>query len=123
MYIITKYHTQMIGDIRQYDFHDEEPLKTRMTQAKEYFDEKFSNIKAKVDTTEISEIISDSTSEIKETIIDNKPCLCNLATKADVCSAKCAIIKTVNEDKDLIIKEIDEKFVDLNEQIRENGGK
>lgn len=112
----------MIGDIRQYDFHDEEPLKSRMAQAKEYFDEKFSNIKAKVDTTEIRGIVSDSTYEIKETIIDNKPCLCNLATKSDVCCAKNAIMRRVDEDKDLIIKEIDEKFVDLNEQIRENGG-
>lgn len=112
----------MIGDIRQYDFHDEEPLKTRMTQAKEYFDDKFSNIKAKVDTTEIREIVSDSTYEIKETIIDNKPCLCNIATKADVCCAKNAIMRKVDEDKNLIIKKIDEKFVDLNEQIRENGG-
>ena len=112
----------MIGDIRQYDFCDEEPLKNRITQAKEYFDKKFSNVRAKVDTREIKEIVSDSTFEIKETIIDNKPCLCNLATKTDVCCAKNAIIRKVDEDKDLIIKEIDEKFVDLNEQIRENGG-
>lgn len=107
----------MNGDIRNYDFHDGEPLITKMSQAKEYFDYKFSNIKAKVDTSEISVMIDDATDDIKETIRDSKPCLCNLATKADVCKAKNEIMNKVDCDTDKIIKEIDEKFVDLNEQI------
>lgn len=106
----------MINDIRVYNYYDESPLINRTTQVKEYLDKKLSNVKAKVDFTEVEEKIADvketiydSTSDIKETIEDAKPCLCHLATKEDVCKAKCAIIK-----------EIDEKFVDLNDLVKNN---
>ena len=70
----------MLNDIRVYNYHDNEPLITRMTQAKKYFDDKFANIHADVDLTEV----------------ENK----------------------IDEDKDLIIQHVDEKFVDLNELIK-----
>lgn len=57
----------------------------------------------------IKNSMTDSVTEIKDAIEAAKPCLCNLATKEDVCKAKCAIIK-----------EIDEKFVDLNELVKNN---
>lgn len=117
----------MINDIRIYNYHDDSPLINRTTQVKEYLDKKLSNVQVSVDFTEVEEKISDvkesmdgkftevketiydSTNDIKEAIEDAKPCLCNLATKEDVCKAKCAIIK-----------EIDEKFVDLNELVKNN---
>lgn len=117
----------MINDIRIYNYHDDSPLINRTTQVKEYLDKKLSNVQAKVDFTEVEEKISDvketmngnfaevkeaiseSTSDIKDAIEDAKPCLCHLATKEDVCKAKCEIIK-----------EIDEKFVDLNELVKNN---
>lgn len=106
----------MINDIRVYNYYDESPLINRTTQVKEYLDKKLSNVKAKIDFTEVEEKIADvketiydSTSDIKEAIEDAKPCLCHLATKEDVCKAKCAIIK-----------EIDEKFVDLNDLVKNN---
>lgn len=138
---------KMLNDIRVYNYDSNEPLISRMAQAKEYFDNKFANIhmeidlsgvEGKIDTvnndiTAINQKIDNSTEEIKEAInnaADNstseiidaiegsKPCLCHLATKEDVCKAKCAIISKIEEDKDLIIKEIDDKFVDLNELIK-----
>lgn len=110
----------MINDIRIYNYNDESPLINRTTQIKEYLDSKLSNVKANVDFTEVKETIitstdsikdsiNESTETIEEAIEDARPCLCNLATKSDVCNAK-------NE----IIKEIDEKFVDLNEIIKSN---
>lgn len=123
----------MLNDIRVYNYDSNEPLISRMTQAKEYFDNKFANIHMKIDlsgvegkidnsTEEIKEAINNaadnSTSEIIDAIEESKPCLCHLATKEDVCKAKCAIISKIEEDKDLIIKEIDDKFVDLNELIK-----
>lgn len=135
----------MRNDIRIYNYYDDEPLITRMSQAKTYIDEKFANIHVDIDLTKIDEKlevikeeiddidlknISDKITEVgekvedaKEEIIDkideSKPCLCHLATKEDVCQAKCAIIKKVEESKDKIIEEIDEKFVDLNELIKQ----
>lgn len=123
----------MLNDIRVYNYDSNEPLISRMAQAKEYFDNKFANIHMEIDlsgvegkidnsTEEIKEAINNaadnSTSEIIDAIEESKPCLCHLATKEDVCKAKCAIISKIEEDKDLIIKEIDDKFVDLNELIK-----
>ena len=138
----------MLNDIRVYNYHDNEPLITRMAQAKKYFDDKFAGIHADVDLTEVENkfdtinnniansneeikgVISDSKEEIKdmigdskeeiiETIENSKPCLCHIATKKDICEAKNAIISKIDEDKDLIIQNIDEKFVDLNELIKQ----
>lgn len=124
---------KMLNDIRVYNYDSNEPLISRMAQAKEYFDNKFANIHMEIDlsgvegkidnsTEEIKEAINNaadnSTSEIIDAIEESKPCLCHLATKEDVCKAKCAIISKIEEDKDLIIKEIDDKFVDLNELIK-----
>lgn len=108
-----------MNDIRIYNYHDESPLVTRETQAKDYFDKKFANIKVDVDVdlSGIDKHISDSTCEIIEKIEDSKPCLCHLATKEDVCRAKCEIINKIDSNKEEIINDIDEKFVDLNEII------
>lgn len=108
------------NDIRRYDYHDDEPLITRMTQAKEYFENKFANIKVKtvVDFTEVEDKIDSSTAEIKDAIEDAKPCLCNLATKQDVCRAKCEIIHHIHEDKEEIVTEFNEKFYNLNEIVK-----
>lgn len=137
-YLLVNNIEEMINDIRIYNYHDDSPLINRTTQVKEYLDKKLSNVQVNVDFTEVEEkisdvketmdgkltevketmvadftevkdVISDSTNDIKEAIEDAKPCLCNLATKEDVCKAKCAIIK-----------EIDEKFVDLNELVKNN---
>ena len=126
----------MLNDIWIYNYNDNEPLITRMEQAKKYFDDKFANIHADVDLTEVENkidtvntnivngneeikgVINDSMEEIIEAIESSKPCLCNLATKKDICEAKCAIINKIDEDKDLIIQHVDEKFVDLNELIK-----
>ena len=43
----------MLNDIRVYNYHDNEPLITRMEQAKKYFDDKFANIHTDVDLTEV----------------------------------------------------------------------
>ena len=127
----------MLNDIRVYNYHDNEPLITRMEQAKKYFDDKFANIHTDVDLTEVENkidavntnivngneeikgVIMDSKEEIMDAIESSKPCLCNLATKKDICEAKCAIISKIDEDKDLIIQHVDEKFVDLNELIKQ----
>ena len=108
----------MRNDIRVYNYYDDEPLITRNSQIESYLDKKFDNIHAKVDISEISEKIDDSTSLIIDTIEESKPCLCHLATKEDVCAAKCAVIKKIESSKEEIIKDIDEKFVDLNEIIK-----
>ena len=126
----------MLNDIRIYNYNDNEPLITRMEQAKKYFDDKFANIHADVDLTEVENkidtvntnivngneeikgVINDSKEEIIEAIESSKPWLCNLATKKDICEAKSAIINKIDEDKDLIIQHVDEKFVDLNELIK-----
>ena len=93
----------MLNDIRIYNYNDNEPLITRMEQAKKYFDDKFANIHADVDLTEVENkidtvntnivngneevkgVINDSKEEIIEAIESSKPCLCNLATKKDIC--------------------------------------
>lgn len=122
-----------MNDIRIYNYYNDEPLITRQTQAKDYFDKKFANIKVDVDvdlsgvnkkldnildtTTAVDTHISDSTNEIIETIEESKPCLCHLATKEDVCHAKCEIIHKIESSKEEIINDIDEKFVDLNDLI------
>lgn len=122
-----------MNDIRMYNYYDDEPLVTRQTQAKDYFDKKFANIKVDVDvdlsgvnkkldnildtTTAVDTHISDSTNEIIEAIEESKPCLCHLATKEDVCHAKCEILNKIESSKEEIITDIDEKFVDLNELI------
>lgn len=122
-----------MNDIRIYNYYDDEPLITRQTQAKDYFDKKFANIKVDVDvdlsgvnkkldnildtTTAVDTHISDSTNEIIEAIEESKPCLCHLATKEDVCHAKCEIIHKIETSKEEIINDIDEKFVDLNDLI------
>lgn len=116
----------MVNDIRIYNYYDDGPMVNRTTQIKEYLEKQLSNVEAKVDftevekkiadvketvttsTTDIKEAITDSTIDIKEAIEDAKPCLCHLATKDDVTKAKTEII-----DK------IDEKFVDLNELIKQ----
>lgn len=115
-----------MNDIRVYNYYDDEPLITRQTQAKNYFDKKFANIKVDVDVDlsgvnkkldNIDSHISDSTNEIIDAIEDSKPCLCHLATKEDVCKAKCAIIHKIEESKEEVIEDIDEKFYDLNNLI------
>lgn len=122
-----------MNDIRIYNYYDDEPLITRQTQAKDYFDKKFANIKVDVDvdlsgvnkkldnildtTTAVDAHISDSTNEIIGAIEESKPCLCKLATKEDVCHTKCEIINKIESSKEEIIKDIDEKFVDLNDLI------
>ena len=122
-----------MNDIRIYNYYNDEPLITRQTQAKDYFDKKFANIKVDVDvdlsgvnnkldnildtTTAVDTHISDSTNEIIEAIEESKPCLCHLATKEDVCHAKCEIIRKIESSKEEIITDIDEKFVDLNDLI------
>lgn len=122
-----------MNDIRIYNYYNDEPLITRQTQAKDYFDKKFANIKVDVDvdlsgvnkkldnildtTTAVDTHISDSTNEIIETIEESKPCLCHLATKEDVCHAKCEIIHKIESSKEEIINDINEKFVDLNDLI------
>lgn len=113
-----------MNDIRMYNYYDDEPLVTRQTQAKNYFDKKFANIKVDADLGEINAKldsidthISDSTNEIVEAIEDSKPCLCHLATKEDVCHAKFEILNKIESSKEEIITDIDEKFVDLNELI------
>lgn len=130
----------MVNDIRVYDYYDGEPLITRMEQVKNYLDNKFSHVHADVDLTEInqkitesteeingkitvstkelSQQITNSTAELSEKIEDSKPYLCNLATKEDVCKAKCAVINKIESSKEEIIKDIDEKFVDLNELVK-----
>lgn len=123
----------MINDIRVYNYYDDEPLITRESQMKDYLDKKFSSIKVDVDLSEVNEkldkidgssdeIISEireSKSEIIEEIKDSRPCLCHLATKEDICHAKCEIIGKVEHSKREIIHEIDEKMYDLNELIKE----
>ena len=113
-----------MNDIRIYNYYNEEPLVTRQTQAKNYFDKKFANIKVDADLSGVNEKldnidthISTSTNEIIEKIEDSKPCLCHLATKDDVCNAKCEIIHKIESSKEEIINDIDDKFVDLNDLI------
>ena len=69
----------MLNDIRVYNYHDNEPLITRMTQAKKYFDDKFANIHADVDLTEVENKIDtvntnvvNGNEEVKGVIIDSK---------------------------------------------------
>lgn len=140
---------KMLDDLRIYNYHDNEPLITRETQAKNYLDEKFANIKFENDdsniiktikeskeeiieevknidtdvdlsgvTDTINNAVADAKSDIIEAIEDAKPCLCNVATKEDVCKAKCAIIKHVTSSKEEIIKDVDDNFYDLNELIK-----
>lgn len=139
----------MRNDIRMYGYKDDAPLISRIEQAKEYFDDKFANIIANVDLTEIETKIAESTSAVQssisqseESIIDNissintsiddakseiieavedsKPCLCNIATKDDIKQSKTDIINEIDNSKDLIIKEIDDKFVNLNELVQKS---
>lgn len=119
----------MFDDLRSYNYYNDEPLITKMSQAKEYFDSKFSNIHVEADLTEISKEIKESKdeiaqeikvskSEIIDAIDDSKPCLCHLATKEDVCKAKCQILGKIEESKNEINTHIDEKFVNLNDLIK-----
>lgn len=139
----------MRNDIRMYGYKDDAPLISRIEQAKEYFDDKFANIIANVDLTEIETKIAESTSavqssmsqseksiidnissintsiddaksEIIEAVEDSKPCLCNIATKDDIKQSKTDIINEIDNSKDLIIKEIDDKFVNLNELVQKS---
>lgn len=110
----------MREDIRLYNYNDGQPLVSRMEQARKYFDEKFSNVHADVDMNKFNEKADEVKSEIIEAIDDAKPCLCNLATKEDICKARCSIINEIDDSKETIIKEIDEKFGDLNEMISQN---
>ena len=126
----------MTDDIRIYNYLEDGSLISQGQQAKKYFDEKFANIHVDVDV-DISEIdesldnitkainnvpnavnekIQDAKSDIIEAIEDSKPCLCHLATKEDVCKAKCEVINKITEAKE----DIDETFFDLNEQINDN---
>lgn len=110
-----------MSDLRRYDYFDNEPLITTTTQIKDYLDGKFSNIKVEVSDEKLDNIIDNinsAKSEIIYTVEESKPCLCNLATKKDVCEAKCAILKKISSSEENIIKEIDENFVDLNEVIK-----
>lgn len=107
-----------MNDIRVYNYYDNDRLISRMTQAKEYFDEKFGNIHEDIDFSEVDHRINCSTHKILHAIEDSKPCLCNLATKEDVCKAKHQLIDKIDSSKKEIIEEIDEKFVDLNELIK-----
>lgn len=144
----------MINDIRIYNYDDNEPLITRMTQIKQYLDGKFAHIDVDVDLSGVKKDIRDSKNEIIEKIETSKPSTENLATKEDiakseeaivsevkevekgickaechvvneikktqeqVCCAKCQIVNKIVESKNEIIKEIDEKFVNLNEIIK-----
>lgn len=115
-----------MNDIRVYNYYDNEPLITRQTQYKNYFDKKIANINVDVDVDlsgvdkkldNIDLHISGSTNEIIDVIEDSKPCLCHLATKEDVCKAKYDIIHKIEKTKEEIIEDIDEKFYDLNNLI------
>lgn len=111
-------------------------LLNRTDQIKQYLEEQFSNITIDVDGQSIGETISSSLENVTESVsttmncisdkIDktnvhmekvkneiianvnsNNTCLCNLATKSDIQSA----IETINANTD-------EKFEDLNEQVK-----
>lgn len=120
---VKEYLDKKFSDIKvDVDFTDvEQKITDSTSEIKETIDTSSSDIKNTItestdgikesiteNTTELKETINTSTSEIKEAIEDAKPCLCNLATKDDV-----------TEAKKEIIKEIDEKFVDLNELIKQ----
>lgn len=120
---IKKYLDKKFSDIKvDVDFTDveqkitdstseiKETINTSSSDIKDTITESTDGIKETISesTAELKETINTSTSDIKEAIEDAKPCFCNLATKEDVTEAK-------NE----IIKEIDEKFVDLNELIKQ----
>lgn len=107
-----------MNDIRVYNYYDNDRLISRMQQAKEYFDEKFGNIHCDVDLSEVDNRIDTSTNKVLTAIEDSKPCLCELATKEDICRAKYKILDKIDKSEKKIIEEIDEKFVDLNELIK-----
>lgn len=98
----------------------EEKITDATIDVKENISEAKDDIKTTISSTEseIKEDMANSVTEIKDAIETAKPCLCNLATKEDVCNAKCTIIRWMEDNKDEIIKEIDEKFVDLNELVK-----
>lgn len=137
----------MLNDIRIYNYNDDQPLISRTVQIQEYLDKKFADIQVDVDlsevenkidnvndnittinnnisdkingsTVEIKAAIEESTTTITEAIEESSPCLCHMATKEDISNAKTEIISKIDENKDLIIKEIDDKFVDLNELVK-----
>lgn len=114
----------MINDIRVYNYDENGLLIGRTSQIEEYLDKKFSSIEVDVDLSKVERKlcnidcnITHSTEHILDAIEESKPCLCHLATKEDLKQAKCNIIQEIKESEQTIIKEIDEKFVNLNDLI------
>lgn len=116
---------------RPYDYTSGDiPLITRMEQFKEILS---GEITVDVDKTTIKEAVSEGLGDIncqfcsvhnhidraKEKIIDkieeNKPCMCNLATKEDVANA----VTKINKHTDEKFDEIDflSQFENLNEKV------
>lgn len=77
--------------------------------------ENVNSVKDSVESTK--ENIDSSKEEIIEAIKDNKPCLCNVATKEDIKHAICHI----NHHTDVKFEEIDfiSQFDNLNKQIND----
>lgn len=109
----------MHNDIRVYDYIEDGSLVSRMEQAKNYLDEKFANVHADVDLTDVRRDIHHATHHIIDEVEDNRSYMHHhLVSKDDLHKTRCSIFKKI-EDSEKDVKEyIDEKFVDLNEQIK-----
>lgn len=91
-------------------------IETKIEDAMSDVSQSITNLSESI-TTDIDAKIDDAKSDIIEAFEDSKPCLCNLATKQDVCKAKSEIIGKITEADSDIKAYIDEKFVDINEQV------